>query len=109
MPQLTEFPYLGDQDPVVAVEALLRICRETPAGGETMREFRERLRAVKLWDKERIAGTLRFFRMAEGDVITPSEVMRRIASAADPAVAMTERLWEVNPVLFKGVIEHLAE
>jgi hypothetical protein len=109
MPQLTEFPYLGDQDPAVAVDGLLRICRELPPGGETLRDFRERMRAAKLWDKERAAGTLRFFRMAEGDVITPSEVMRAIGTAEDGHAALAERMWEANPVLFKAACEHLAE
>ncbi|HTM21059.1 MAG TPA: hypothetical protein VL172_11140 [Kofleriaceae bacterium] len=109
MPQLTEFPFLGDLDPSAAVDTLLRVCREVPAEGETLAQFRNRLRDAKIWDRERLEGTLRFFRMADGDVIVPSEVMRGIATAPDGTSALTRRLWDANPVLFKGVIEHLAE
>src|SRR5678815_3455220 len=101
MPQLTEFPFLGDLDPSAAVDTLLRVCREVPAEGETLAQFRNRLRDAKIWDRERLEGTLRFFRMADGDVIVPSEVMRGIATAPDGTSALTRRLWDANPVLFK--------
>lgn len=99
-------------DPESAVGALITLCREVPVEGEPFRAFRDRLRALRMWDSERVDDTLGFFRMARGDVIVPSPVMRRIATAEGNAAsneALADRLWTVNPVLFKAVVERLAE
>ncbi len=112
MPQLTQYPHVGALSPSEAVTALIKLCREVPAEGESFKEHRRRLKALGLWDKERVGDTLRFFHMAKGDRIVPSKVMRTIGSATkdqDARAALTERLWECNPVLFKTVIERLAE
>jgi hypothetical protein len=112
MPQLTRFPHLPQGDPDSAVDALVTLCREVPVEGEPFRQFRDRLRALGLWDSERVDDTLGFFRMVRGDVIVPSPIMRRIATAEGDAranEALAERLWIINPILFKAVVERLAE
>jgi hypothetical protein len=110
MPQLIEFPPLGT-DPRASVSALIRVCKEVPEKGEPFREFRTRLRSAKLWDKDRPLATLRFL-AAGGATVVPSAFMRAVATAAGDDAALeviAERLWNVNPMLGKTVIELLVE
>jgi hypothetical protein len=110
MPQLIEFPPVGT-DPRAGVSALIRVCKEVPPGGEPFREFRQRLRTAKLWDKDRPLTTLRFLAVGGAQVV-PSAFMQAVAAASgdDAATAaILDRLWTVNPLLAKTVIELLGE
>jgi hypothetical protein len=110
MPQLIEFPPTG-ADPRASVTALVRVCKDVPVAGEPFREFRTRLREARLWDKERPLATLRFLGVG-GATVVPSEFMRAVATAGGEDAAydvIAERLWNVNPVLGKTVIELLVE
>src|SRR5512141_2760356 len=100
MPQVVELPSIG-ADQRGALQALVRVCKETPAKGEPFREFRGRLRGAKLWDRERPLVMLRFLDVG-GATITPSAFMQTLAAAAtddDLAVVILDRLWALNPVL----------
>jgi hypothetical protein len=106
MPQVVEFPAIG-QDQRGALAALVRICKETPAKGEPFRELRARLRAAKLWDRERPAVILRFLGVS-GATISPSIFMQALAAATgddDTALAVLDRLWHLNPVVGKTVLD----
>jgi hypothetical protein len=59
---------------------LIRVAKETPAKGEPFKELRTRLRAAKLWDRERPANILRFLGVG-GATITPSMFMQALAAA----------------------------
>lgn len=105
MPQVVEFPPLGS-DGRAALAALVRICKETRKG-EPFRELRSRLRAAKIWDKERPTVPLRFFGVS-GTPIKPSPFMEAVAAASsedDIATAVLDRLWKLNPVLMKSVLD----
>ncbi len=107
MPQVVEFPPIGGQEARNALLALVRICKETPEKGEPYREFRTRLRGAKLWDRERPLILLRFLG-AGGAVVAPSEFMKTLGAAKDEdeiAIAVNDRVWELNPLLGKTVIE----
>ncbi len=110
MPQIIEFPYLPDGDPRTVVDRLIGVCRAVPEGGEPFKAFRARLRDADLFERDRLGGLFRFFRLS-GDPIVPSPLMRTIAEGDDETAvqALTERLFEVNPILFKVAIERLAE
>lgn len=104
MPQVTEFPTLGDSR--TAIPTIVRIAKETRSG-EPFREFRSRLRAAKLWDKERPGVPLRFFGVS-GTPIKPSPFMQAVADAnGDDAVAtaILDRMWSLNPLLMKSVLD----
>lgn len=104
MPQVIEFPTLGDAR--TAIPTIVRIAKETKSG-EPFREFRSRLRSTKLWEKERPTVPLRFFGVS-GTPIKPSPFMTAVAEAADEdgvAAAILERLWHLNPVLMKAVLD----
>jgi len=106
MPQVVELPPIGD-DVRGALVALVRVCKETPAKGEAFRELRTRLRAAKLWDRERPAVLLRFLGVG-GATITPSPVMQALAAAANEdeiSTAVLDRVWQLNPLLAKTVVE----
>jgi hypothetical protein len=106
MPQVVEFPAIG-QDQRGALAALVRVCKDTPAKGEPFREMRLRLRAAKLWDRDRPAVILRFLGVS-GATIMPSIFMQGLAAAAgddDTAIAVLDRLWHLNPVLGKTVLD----
>jgi hypothetical protein len=106
MPQVVEFPAIG-HDQRGALAALVRICKETPAKGEPFRELRARLRTAKLWDRDRPAVILKFLG-ASGATITASSFMQTLAAANgddDTAIAILDRLWQLNPVLGKTVLE----
>ncbi|HEY3805181.1 MAG TPA: hypothetical protein VGL61_21375 [Kofleriaceae bacterium] len=110
MPQVVEFPAIG-QDQRGAVAALVRVCKETPAKGESFRELRARLRAAKLWDREHPLVMLRFLGVS-GSTIVPSLFMQAVAAAAnddDTAVAVLDRIWHLNPLLGKMVLELVAQ
>ena len=110
MPQVVELPPIG-QDQRGALIALVRVCKETPTQGETFREFRSRLRGAKLWDRERPTVMLRFLGVS-GTTIVPSPFMQALAAASgDDAIAdaVLDRLWELNPLLAKTVIDLVAQ
>jgi hypothetical protein len=106
MPQVVELPPIG-QDARGALVALVRVCKETPAKGEPFREFRSRLRAAKLWDKERPAVILRFLGTG-GATVMPSLFMQTLAAAnGDDAIAeaVLDRVWHLNALLGKTVLD----
>lgn len=105
MPQVIEFPPLG-ADARTALATLVRICKETKRG-EPFRELRSRLRAAKVWDKERPATSLRFFGVS-GTPVRPSPFMEAVAASTnddDAANAVLDRMWQLNPVLMKSIID----
>src|SRR5262249_34477645 len=90
-----------------AMAALVRICKETPAQGESFRDFRSRLRTAKLWDRERPTTVLRFLGVG-GTTIAPSPFMQAVAAAStedDTAHALMDRVWQLNPLLAKTIID----
>ncbi len=106
MPQVVEFPPIG-QDARGALVALQRVCKELPAKGESFREFRMRVRAAKLWDRERPIVLLRFLGVG-GATVMPSMFMQTLAAAsAEDAVAeaVLDRLWHQNPLLGKTILD----
>lgn len=110
MPQVVELPAIG-QDARGALIALVRVCKETPAKGEPFKEFRSRLRGAKLWDRERPKVILRFLGTG-GATVMPSLFMQTVAAAdGDEAVAeaVADRLWHLNPLLGKAVLDLLAQ
>src|SRR6185503_18831150 len=110
MPQVVELPPIG-QDARGALVALVRVCKEMPAKGEPFRELRSRLRAAKLWDRERPTVMLRFLGTG-GANPAASPFMQALASAnGDDEIAITvlDRLWHLNPLLGKTVLELVAQ
>jgi hypothetical protein len=110
MPQVVELPPIG-QDARGAMVALVRVCKETPAKGESFRELRGRLRAAKLWDRERPVVLLRFLGTG-GATAMPSLFMQSLAAANgddETSVAVLDRLWHLNPLLGKTVLELVAQ
>ncbi|HUQ06161.1 MAG TPA: hypothetical protein VM261_26840 [Kofleriaceae bacterium] len=107
MPQVIEFPSLGGVEARQQLLGFLKIARETPPGGESFTSFRSRLRAVKLWDRDRPAVPLRVLG-ASGATVTPTPFMQKLAASAsddDALDAIADRLLELNPLLFKTVME----
>ncbi|HEY0192003.1 MAG TPA: hypothetical protein VGC42_12875 [Kofleriaceae bacterium] len=110
MPQVVELPPIG-QDARGAMVALVRVCKETPAKGEPFRELRGRLRAAKLWDRDRPAVMLRFLGTG-GATAMPSLFMQALAAASgedETAIAVLDRLWHLNPLLAKTVLELVSQ
>jgi len=110
MPQVVELPPIG-QDSRGALLALVRVCKDVPAKGEPFREFRTRLRAAKLWDRERPAVILRFLGVG-GTTVTPSPFMQALAAANgedDTALAILDRVWHLNPLIGKTILELVAQ
>jgi hypothetical protein len=110
MPQVVELPSIG-QDARGALVALVRVCKETPAKGEPFRDLRSRLRAAKLWDRERPVVLLRFLGTGGANAM-PSVFMQSLAAANgddETAVAVLDRLWHLNPLLGKTVLELVAQ
>jgi hypothetical protein len=106
MPQVVELPPIG-QDSRGALAALVRVCKETPAKGEPFKELRGRLRAAKLWDRNRPATVLRFLGTG-GATAMPSLFMQALGAAKDDdeiAIAILDRMWQLNPLLGKTVLE----
>jgi hypothetical protein len=109
MPQVVELPAIG-QDARGALVALVRVCKEIPAKGEPFRELRSRLRAAKLWDRDRPAVLLRFLGTG-GAIAMPSLFMQSLAAANgddETAVAVLDRVWHLNPLLGKTVLDLVA-
>jgi hypothetical protein len=110
MPQVIELPSLG-QDARGAFAALVRVCKEAPAKGESFRELRGRLRAAKLWDRERPQVILRFLGTG-GPNPMPSLFMQALAAASgedEIAITVLDRLWHLNPLLGKTILELVAQ
>src|SRR5947207_1589811 len=110
MPQVVELPPIG-QDQRGALVALVRVCKETPVKGESFREFRARLRAAKLWDRERPAVILRFLG-ASGATVMPSLFMQALAAANgddEIAIAILDRIWQLNSLLGKTILDLVAQ
>jgi hypothetical protein len=110
MPQVVDLPPIG-QDQRGALAALVRVCKETPASGEPFKELRSRLRAAKLWDRDRPLVMLRFLGVG-GATITPSPFMQTVAAAAsddDTSTAIMDRVWELNPLLGKTILELVSQ
>ena len=106
MPQVVDLPPIG-QDARGGLVAFVRVCKETPAKGESFREFRSRLRGAKLWDRDRPTIALRFLGVG-GATIVPSEFMRTLGAATgedETALALLDRMWHLNPLLTKTVLE----
>jgi len=109
MPQVVDFPPIGHERGALA--ALVRVCKETPAKGEPFRELRTRLRAAKLWDREHPATIMRFLGVS-GATIMPSIFMQDLAAANGEdaiALAVLDRLWHLNPILAKTVLDLVAQ
>jgi len=105
MPQVIDFPTLGGDR--AQLPDYVRVAKELPAAGEPFKEFRARLRAAKIWDRERPIVPLRFLG-AGGATVVPSKFMQALAAARnDDEVnqAVLGRLWELNPILFKTIFE----
>ncbi|MBM4364036.1 MAG: hypothetical protein FJ104_15255 [Deltaproteobacteria bacterium] len=112
MPQFTEFPLLPKGEFKAAVDALIQLCRKFPREGEGLKELRARLKANGMYTRERVAALHRFLRLPQSDLVPPSPLVLAIAAAPDDAGArkvLADRLWQVNPVLFKCVIEQVKE
>ncbi len=110
MPQVVELPPIG-QDSRGALVAIVRICKETPAAGEPFRELRARLRAARLWDRDRPAVVLRFLGVG-GATVTSSPFMQALAAANgedETAIAVLDRVWQLNPLLGKTVLDLVAQ
>ncbi|MEZ4402284.1 MAG: hypothetical protein R3B06_19825 [Kofleriaceae bacterium] len=110
MPQLLEFIPLG-AEPRLALLSFARVARDIPAEGEPFRDLRARLRATKLWDKERPALMLRLLGVS-GPTIKPSPFVTKLQATTgdDDAIdAILDRYFEVNPILFKTIIDLLGQ
>lgn len=110
MAQVIEFPPVGSgADVRTALGELVRVCKETQ-DGDTFKDLRARLRAAKLWEPTRPRVALRFLG-AGGKTIARSPFMTRIVEAAneDGALeAITDRLFELNPLLAKAIVDLVA-
>jgi hypothetical protein len=111
MPQFTEFPILPKGEYRTAVDGFIRFWQQMPAAGEPFKDFRTRLKKVELWNRERLSGLLRFMQVAEADPALPSPLVRSLVDADGDAARdlLAERLWTVNPLLFKSVVDLLQE
>src|SRR5690242_17355194 len=110
MPQVVDLPPIGN-DQRGALASLVRVCKDTPAKGEAFRDFRSRLRAAKLWDKDRPVVILRFLGVG-GATITPSVFMQSVAAAEsedDTSHAIMDRVWNLNQLLGKTIIELVSQ
>jgi hypothetical protein len=110
MPQVVDLPPIG-QDQRGALASLVRVCKDLPAKGESFKEFRSRLRAAKLWDRERPVVLLRFLGVG-GTTITPSSFMQAIAAATtddDTSHAIMDRVWHLNPLLSKTIVDLVSQ
>src|SRR4051812_9083018 len=110
MPQVIEFPPIVN-DGATVLSSLARVAREMPENGMIFRELRARLRAAKLWDKERPAVVLRILGVG-GAHVTPSPFVKKLAAARSEdeiLTAIAERYLEANPLLFKTVYDMLEQ
>ncbi len=112
MPQFTHFPRLPSGEYRAAVDDLLRALRDVPPEGEPFKAFRARLKRAQMWSRETLPHLLAFLYVPHSDPIVPSAFMRALADAPgldEARGVMLERLWTVNPLLFKVVLERLEE
>jgi hypothetical protein len=112
MPQLIEFPFIPKSDPRHAVTGLIAACRGLTDDGQPLKQFRETLKLHNAWNRERSPAIFRFLRIAGGKQLEPSDVSRAVGAAEDDAAArqaIAERLWHVNPIMFKSVIDCMSE
>ncbi|MFN3197970.1 MAG: hypothetical protein ACE366_06065 [Bradymonadia bacterium] len=112
MPQFTEFPVLPQGEYTQAVDAFIRLIRGVPPEGEPFSSFRKRLKKASMWSRDRLIGLLRFLQIPHADPIMPSEFMTAVTEADGLEGArdvITARLWAINPLLFKAVLERLEE
>lgn len=112
MPQFTRFPRLPSGEYRAAVDEFLRAMRDVPPEGEPFKAFRTRLKRAGMWSRETLPHLLAFIYVPHSDPIVPSPFMRALADAPGLDEARTvvlERLWAVNPLLFKVVLERLEE
>ena len=112
MPQFTEFPFIPKADPHYAVSGLIAVCRSLTDAGKPFKEVRDTLETYNAWDRARALATFRFLRVVKAKTIMPSEVSRSVADTKDDMAArvvVTDRLWHVNPLVFKSVIDCLSE
>jgi len=110
MPQVVDLPPIG-QDQRGALASLVRVCKDTPAKGESFKDFRSRLRAAKLWDKDRPIVILRFLGVG-GATITPSPFMQAVAAATtddDTSYAVMDRVWALNALLGKTILDLVSQ
>jgi hypothetical protein len=110
MPQVVELPSIG-QDQRGALAALVRVCKDMPAKGEAFKDLRGRLRAARLWDRDRPAVVLRFLGTG-GATAMPSLFMQALAAASgddEVATAVLDRVWHLNALLGKTVLELVAQ
>ena len=110
MPQVVDLPPIG-QDQRGAVAALVRVCKEMPAKGESFRDLRTRLRVAKLWDRDKPAVILRFLGTG-GTTVMPSLFLQTLAAAKtddETAVAILDRVWQLNSLLGKTILELVAQ
>ncbi|MBA2540074.1 MAG: hypothetical protein H0V17_10605 [Deltaproteobacteria bacterium] len=110
MPQVVDLPQIG-QDTRGALVALVRVCKETPAKGESFKDLRSRLRTAKLWDRDRPAVMLRFLGVG-GSTIVPSPFMLALGACTgedDTAITVLDRVWHLNPLLGKTVLDLVAQ
>lgn len=112
MLEFTEFPYLPPGNPHKAVLAFIHWCRELPTQGEQFRQFRNRMKQYRLWEQDRVQGTFDFLGMQRTGTVTASALVKNIKAQKTDDKAremLSQRLWEVNPLLFKVIIELLKE
>ena len=112
MPQFIEFPALPSGEYRAAVDTLIRFCQRVPERGEALKDVRARLKQMELYNRERLPALWRFLRVAADDPFRPSLLMREIATAKGDLEArrvLAERLWHINPVLMKCVLDRMAE
>jgi hypothetical protein len=106
MPQVVDLPPIG-QNERGGFASLIRVCKDTPATGESFRDFRSRLRAAKLWERDRPIVVLRFLGVG-GTTIMPSPFMQAVAGATsddDTSHAIMDRVWNLNALLSKTIID----
>lgn len=112
MLEMTEFPYLNVGSPTQAVAALIQLCRELPPEGEQFRFFRRRMKGLRLWDDERVQGTFDFLGLQRTGTVKPSPFVKSVRNHKKDEKArdaLADRLWQVNPLLFKTMIDRLQE
>jgi hypothetical protein len=110
MPQVVDLPPIG-QDQRGALASLVRVCKDTPAKGESFKDFRSRLRAAKLWDRDRPITILRFLGVG-GTTVKPSDFMLAVAAATsddDTSHAIMDRVWALNPLLGKTILDLVSQ
>ena len=111
MSQLRKFPYLLSFEPQVGVAALIEACKAIAEATLTAPDLRVLLMEHKLWNEDRINHLLAFLGMGiEGNLeASPFVESLREPPLGEARELVAQRLWDVNPVLFKSIVEYLAE